>query len=345
MEYVLYPPVADYILNRPFVDYTQDPALWLSIAADEGFEKVLRRYAKDRLDLCRILGHDALYLCPNPIPGDAGAYDPVLEGERYKDGSVDPVERLNERNMRIAEGPAVHSPPEDSLLIFRFFREEMEKEGLDLSILAPAYFHGIWSDIDLMQTMILDEATAHEHFSLASERAKRLIDAYARLGIEMIGIGGDFAGNRLLISPDLYRSMIVPEVRKLAEFVHQCGSWAVNATDGNLWEVIDDFLIGCGVDGYLEIDMGAGMDMGELKSIYGRRITFLGNMDCGNILSFSAPEKIAEITRGILLAGLGEGGHVFTASNAITATVPPRNYLAMVNAYRTFFDLETLKIG
>jgi uroporphyrinogen-III decarboxylase len=103
--------------------------------------------------------------------------------------------------------------------------------------------------------------------------------------------------------------------------------------------VIDDFLTGCGVDAYLEIDMGAGMDLGRLQRQFGGRITFLGNMDCGRVLSFCTPEEIAKVTAEILDAGGDAGGHIFTTSNAITASVPPENYLAMVNAYRGRYGL------
>ena len=45
----------------------------------------------------------------------------------------------------------------------------------------------------------------------------------------------------------------------------------------------------------------------------------------------------------ILEKGWGQGGHIFTASNSITASVPLQNYLAMVNAYREYFRLPELK--
>ena len=114
----------------------------------------------------------------------------------------------------------------------------------------------------------------------------------------------------------------MPEVRACARRVREAGAWSVNASDGDLWPVIDDFLGGCEVDAYLEIDMSAGMDLARLKAAWGDRITFLGNMDCGRILSFASPEEIRGVTLGILDAGWGNGGHVFTASNAITASVP-----------------------
>ncbi|HNT36578.1 MAG TPA: uroporphyrinogen decarboxylase family protein, partial [bacterium] len=162
------------------------------------------------------------------------------------------------------------------------------------------------------------------------------------IGIDQIGIGGDFAGNRPLISPTLYRDQIVPEIRRCSKVIHQANLWAINASDGDLWSVIDDFLLATEVDGYLEIDMQAGMDLRRLKQAYGNRITLYGNMDCGNVLSFASAEEIRRQTIACLEAGFGNGGHIFCANIAITASVPIGNYLAMVGAYREFFSMPPL---
>jgi hypothetical protein len=353
-EYVLLPPLAERILGRPFVEYLAGMEPWLEMAAETGLERAVRRYAEARVEIAARLGHDMIFASPNPVPGAPYMYDPLSElGARFelaREG--DPVQRLLQRNLRVAESmnvagntaTAMGSLPQDSLLVYDELRKEMAKKGLDLPILAPAYFHGIWTDSDLMQAMLLEPEAAREHFRLATRRSLAVVADYARRGIEMIGIGGDFAGTRLLISPESYASFIVPEVRACADAVRAAGALSVNASDGDLWPVLDDFLLGCGVDGYLEVDMGAGMDLGRLRQRYGTRITFLGNMDCGRILSFSPPEDITRVTREILEAGGTSGGHIFTASNAITSSVPPVNYLAMVNAYRDHFDLPVLKL-
>jgi len=341
-EYVLLPPVAEAVLGRPFVEYLAGMESWLEMAGEIGFERALRGYAAARVEIAQLLGHDLIFASPNPVPGAPYMYDPLSEiGARFGLSLGDPVVSILDRNRRVAE-TMMGALPRDSLLVFELLREEMEKRGLDLPILAPAYFHGIWTDSDLMQTMLLEPEVAREHFTLATRRSLAVIADYAGLGIEMMGIGGDFAGTRLLISPECYRSFIVPEVRLCAQAVREAGAWSVNASDGDLWPVIDDFLVGCGVDAYLEIDRGAGMDLSALHARYGGRITFLGNMDCGRILSFSPPQEIAAITHEILDAGGTGGGHIFTASNAITSSVPVANYLAMVNAYRDHFGLPRL---
>jgi hypothetical protein len=194
--------------------------------------------------------------------------------------------------------------------VYVCLKEEMRKRGLDLPILAPAWAHGVWTDVDLMQTMVLAPAVAHRHFELATQWSLSMIEKYIALGIEQIGVGGDFAGNRPLISPEQYRDFIMPEILRCTWPIHAAGRWAVNASDGDLWPVIEDYLIGCEVDGYVEIDMHAGMDLARLKRAYGSRVTFYGNLDCGNILSFATPEGVAKHVTDCLTAGQGDGGHI-----------------------------------
>lgn len=328
-EYVLLSPLADILLGRPQCEYSADPAEW---------EHSVRQHAIDRIDLAGRLGHDMMYVTPNPLPRtDTPTPAPADEGP-----ADDPVERVKCRNELARR--SLRRPSDDSFLIYHYLREEMTKRGVDLPILAPAYAHGVWTDADLMQTMLLAPEVAREHFALATQRTLPVIEKYLSLGIDQIGVGGDFAGNRPMISPVCYREFIMPEVRTLSRRIHGGGGWAVNASDGSLWEVIDDFLLGAEVDGYLEIDQRAGMELRPLKEAYGDRITFYGNIDCGNLLSFGTPEEVRRETHACLEAGQGNGGHIFCVSNAITASVPVGNYVAMVNGYRERFGLEELAL-
>lgn len=332
-EYVLLSPVADALLGRP---YAVDPGHWPAVVDAIGWQAAVRQTAIDQLDLACLLGHDMLYVPPNPLPErrDIHLHLPPA------DPSPDPVLQIERRNE--AAEASLGPPPEESLLVYAYLREEMERRGLDLPLLAPAYAHGIWTDVDLMMTMRLAPEVAHLHFSLATQRTLARIEQYLALDIDMIGVGGDFAGNKLLISPADYRAFIVPEVRTCSQRIHDAGRWAVNATDGNIWPVIDDYLLGCEVDGYLEIDYHAGMDLRRLKGQYGDRVTFMGNLDCGNVLSLGSTAEVRQHVIDCLEAGRGKGGHILCASNAITASVPIENYLALVSAYRETYGLPQL---
>ena len=343
-EYVLLSPVADIVIGHKYMDYGGDYRGWLNMAEETGWERALRQYVSDRLELAEKLGHDMLYVVPNPPPGilkQEIAADKKSGNEMLQETS-DPVEKLLRRNELNRQ--TIGKFDEDRFLVYYYLFEEMKKRGIDLPIKAPAYVHGIWTDVDLMQTMVLEPEAAHEHFKLATERAIPDIKKYLEIGIKQIGIGGDFSGNRLLISPESYKCFIVPHLKILSDMIHQYGGWAINASDGNLWPVIDDFLVNSGVDGYIEIDMRAGMELKKLKTEYGHMITLYGNMDCGEVLSFAEPEEIRNYTIECIENGWSNGGHIFTASNAITGSVKLENYMSMVNAYRDIFNLPPLKV-
>lgn len=348
-EYVLLSPVADCLLGRPYRDYAGDTEDWCAYAREAGWETALRQYVTDRLDIAEKLGHDLLYVVPNPIPS---AISPLKVTDHAGAGASpaghpfggDPVAAIQKRIE--ADLESLDNPLDaDAFLVYDLLREEMKRRGMEAFLLAPAYFHGVWTDTDLLQAIALSPETAHRHFETATRKALRNVEAYIELGIELIGVGGDFAGKRPIISPESYRTFIVPEIRRLSARIREAGGYSVNASDGNLWSVIEDFLIGCGVDGYLEIDANAGMSLKELKAAYGGRITFFGNMDCGQSLSFCTAEEIRQLTYRCLEEGSGRGGHVFCASNAITGSVPVENYMAMVNAYKDFFSLPRINVG
>lgn len=333
-EYVLLSPLADLFLGHV---HAGDPGNWAQLEAELGWRQAVRQYAIDMLDLATRLGHDMIYVIPN---WTAHTGQPTATAD--KQPPDDPVERLQLRNQEQANSPAGLS--DANLLVYSDLLAEMHRRELDLPILAPAYTHGIWTDTDLMETMLLAPEVAHEHFRLATRQALAMTESYLELGIEQIGVGGDIAGNDPLISPAMYHTFIMPEVRQVVRRIHKAGAWAITASDGNLWPIIDDWLLGCEVDGYLEIDFHAGMDLTLLKPRFGKRITFYGNMDPGLTLSFASPNEVRQETIACLQAGWGHGGHIFCTSNAITASVPPTNYLAMLAAYRDFFGLEPLDL-
>lgn len=340
-EYVLLSPVADAMLGRKFCYYDGEGGNWTEYVSEIGWERALRNYAHNRVELAIRLGHDLMYVTPNPLPPDMVSEKKNL-GIEIKYDNNDPVEVIKARNKCRLFEPENNNLNDLNFIIYSYLTQEMEQHGVDLDLFVPAYNHGVWTDTDLMQTMILDSDTAYEHFKLCTIISLNYIDKYKEFGIRHIGVGGDFAGNRPVISPQCYRDYIVPEIRELSARIHKLGAWAINASDGNLWEVIDDFLIGTNVDAYMEIDMNAGMDLKKLKELYGQRITFYGNMDCGTVLSFASEEEIKMYTIECIEAGMSNGGHIFTASNAITSSVSVKNYLAMVNAYRRYFKLPEI---
>lgn len=335
-EYVLLSPNADAIVGHP---YGGDPHHWAHLLDELGWDGAVRRNAVDRLELALALEHDMMYVSPNPQPPVQSPSPPPPPEAAPPDDPVAVVRQRcehGERNFR--------APPDEAYRVYDVLHEEMARRGVDLPILAPAWAHGVWTDTDLMMTMALEPEVAHRHFRLATRGARARVEGYLKRGIDIIGVGGDFAGNRPLISPEAYRTFIMPEVRTVTRHIHAGGAWAVNASDGDLWSVIDDYLIGTDVDGYCEIDMHAGMDLAKLKARFGGRITLVGNLDCGNVLSFGTTDDVRRHVTECLDAG-GGTGHILCVSNAVTHSVPLRNYLTVVDTYREYYGLAPILTG
>jgi hypothetical protein len=327
----LQPPVADIVLGRPYVYEERLETL----IKEKGLEKAIRQHSIDIVDIACLLGHDLIYAVPNPLPVSVN----TAERRESIPPLDDPVEEMMRRIKNAEEN--LCKPKDERFLVYKFIKEEMKNRGLDLPIFAPDYFHGVWTDTVLMQTMILAPEVASKHFSLATKKAFFSLEKYLGLNIDIIGVGGDFAGNRgPMVSPDLYRKFIVPEVCKLSNHIRSSGKVSVNASDGNLWPVINDFLIGCKVDGYIEIDFRADMELSRLKKEFGDKVTFFGNLDCANFLSFGTVEQIKQHTKDCLKDGMGNGGHILCCNNAITSSIPTSNYMAIYDAYKEFFGID-----
>lgn len=332
-EYVLQPPIADIILGRRYL-YGERVLLYIR---EHNWEKGIRQQAVDMVELAEKLHHDLIYATCNVLPSGKQTKDTAREV------FSDPVEEMEERLRKEEEKGFFLS--EESFFLYFCLQEEMKKRGLSLPVLAPACCHGIWTDTVLMEVMVLAPELARRHYTNRTRLAQEYLKHYWKAGVKLVSVGGDFAGSRgPFCSPQAYRNFIVPEVKKVSQLAHQYGFWALNASDGNLWSVIEDFLTGCEVDGYLEIDSFAGMELGELKRRFGDKITFFGNLDCGTLLSFGTPEDVEKATRECLEKGWGNGGHVLCASNAITASVRLKNYVTIYRTYAEFFGLELPEI-
>ena len=184
------PPVAESVLGRPFVEYLAGMEPWLEMARETGFERALRALRGGEGGDRRPPGarHDLRQ--PQPRARRSvhvrSALASSAPGSRWH-AEGDPVERLagaqparvRDHDGRAAGGfaPGLRVPP----------RRRWRSGTWTFPSWHPPYFHGIWTDSDLMQVMLIEPEVAREHFRLATRRSLAVIADYARIGIEMIG--------------------------------------------------------------------------------------------------------------------------------------------------------------
>lgn len=170
-----------------------------------------------------------------------------------------------------------------------------------------------------------------------TRRVLRLARIASDLGAKLMFIGGDIAHNHgPMVSPKQYREFILPEMRAQTECLHKLGLYAFISSDGNLWPIIEDYLVNSGVDGMMEIQVTAGMDLEKLKSLFGDRICFAGSVDCQFTLVHGSLREVEEETRRVIGVLSPGGGHILCSSNSIHSGVKPRNFFRMLETARRY---------
>ena len=154
----------------------------------------------------------------------------------------------------------------------------------------------------------------------------RICENMHDLGIEVIVVGDDIAdNNNLLMSPKMFREMVLPHFTKLVQHARSMGMKVIKHSDGNLNSVVED-LIGAGIDCLDPIDRRGQMDLGALKAKYGRQIAFKGNVDCVETLVSGSLEDVRREVAQCLLEGGQGGGLIISSSNSIHAGISAKNW-------------------
>ena len=189
---------------------------------------------------------------------------------------------------------------------------------------------------DLFKDMIRDtefvDGLDHLLRDYYSRLVKNLIDA----GVDIILETADIAfTNGPMVAPKHQSRFIFPALKEIVDYCHSRGMPCLKHTDGNIWALMD-LIVEAGFDGIHPIDPVAGMDIGEAKEKYGDKLCIMGNVDCGNLLSWGSKEEVREAVKDcVRKAGKG-GGYICMSGNSIHGAVSPTNYAEMIRAIKEY---------
>jgi len=148
----------------------------------------------------------------------------------------------------------------------------------------PEYFKAIRTNPDLIER--LNEISG----DYTMRYLKNCIDVGADIVFETI----DLAHNQgPFISPEDTEKFVMPNNRKLVQYVKSRGVPCLRHSDGNIWPLLD-MIIDAGYDAIHPIDPLGGMDLGEVKAKYGDKICLMGNVDCTHLLSWGTTDEVRE---------------------------------------------------
>lgn len=312
----------------PVVEFVVDPKVAFALAPE----------AKDVMEVTDMLGLDSI--------GSSAVFLKVNEvGDEY----------IDEWGVNYRVGPQVVSHPltgpirgKDDLLAWHppdpnapFRLEKLHKAVARYKGKRAIFFHHraafMWSaylvGIDrLLELFYEDPDFIHDLFTRVVTINEQIIRNAVRAGAEVICLGDDYAGNNgPLFSPQMFREMVLPYLQRVIDAIHEEGAFAVKHSDGNIWPLLED-IVNTGADGLNPMEPVAGMDLGEVKSAYGNRICLIGNIDCGELLSYGSVEDVEAAVRDAIAAAAHGGRYMLSSSNSIHASVNPENFKAMINA-------------
>jgi uroporphyrinogen decarboxylase len=155
-----------------------------------------------------------------------------------------------------------------------------------------------------------------------------------RMGCELLFIAGDVAYDKgMLFSPAMWREFFK------SYLFNMCRAFKAERPDvvlvyhgcGNATAIFDD-LIECGVDAYHSLEVKSGIDVVALKRKYGKRLAYIGNMDCRDVLP--GPREILKNDLLRKLNAAKGGGYIPSADHSVPHSVPVENYDYFVELLR-----------
>ena len=172
----------------------------------------------------------------------------------------------------------------------------------------------------------------------AIARADALDEFYIRDGQDGICWGQDFAyNNGPFISPEMFRRFCLPNIKHRVERIRErFGMPILQHACGNNWKLMDMF-VEAGYAAYQSIQASAGMDLGELKERYGRKLVLWGGFPV-EILVEGTRDEIRRAVREAVEVGKPGGGYIFGTSHSVCVGTPYDNFMTMVDEFEKVRD-------
>jgi uroporphyrinogen decarboxylase len=154
------------------------------------------------------------------------------------------------------------------------------------------------------------------------------------VGVDLVVGDGDYCEKRGPLVPlKFFKDVIFPNLQRQVEAVHKMGLKFIKHTDGNLNPILPD--LANIVDGLHSLDPSAGVEIENVKQLYGNKLVLMGNISVDNLCTRTAQEIVEETKRCLRAAAPG-GGYVLCSSNSWYSYAKLENCLAMVDTGRKY---------
>jgi uroporphyrinogen decarboxylase len=134
------------------------------------------------------------------------------------------------------------------------------------------------------------------------------------------------------LSPRLFSELVTPFLAQLIAGYRSLGFYTIKHTDGNIMPILDQ-LIQANPHALHSLDPQGGVDIAEVKRLYGDQVCLIGNVNCG-MLDTGTDEQVIDSVRYALQNGMPGGGYIFSTSNCIYTGMRLSRYELMLDIWR-----------
>jgi len=238
-----------------------------------------------------------------------------------------------------------HDWPDPDLLDFHHLNE-LRKQKPERAIIAHithgGYFVGTFlrGMEQFLVDLAVDEALARAIIERVSEYLYRAVDRLleqAPDGFDIYYLADDYCmTSGPLFSPDVFKRLVKPYLRKIADRLHAHGKIFLLHVCGSVHLLLPE-IIDSGVDMLEPIQRrSVGMDLEKLKKNFGKDLCFYGSVDILQTLNKGTVEQVREeVRRNMRILGRGGGFIIGPGHTYIQIDAPLENILAM---YETAYE-------
>ena len=147
-------------------------------------------------------------------------------------------------------------------------------------------------------------------------------------GLDGFALCSDYCFNtQPFLSPALFAELVTPYLTQLCQGYRDLGFYAIKHTDGNIMPILDQ-LVAAKPHAIHSLDPQAGVDIAEVKLLYGGQVCLIGNVNCG-LLTSGTEAEVIESARYCIKHGMPGGGYIFSTSNCAFTGLPLERYELM----------------
>jgi uroporphyrinogen decarboxylase len=134
------------------------------------------------------------------------------------------------------------------------------------------------------------------------------------------------------LSPNQFSEFVAPYLAKQIKGYRDLGFYTIKHSDGNIMPIIDQ-IVECNPHAIHSLDPQGGVDIAEVKRLYGDKVCLIGNVNCG-LMDTGTDEQVVESARYALKHGMPGGGYIFSTSNCVYTGMKLSRYELMLDVWR-----------